>query len=86
MASQGHKYNFLFLISIYSMAKNTLLRKNYICTADYDLCHLNAEKHLTFHCHNITCCYFCLQVMKGVLMERITIFVIPAPGCDSFAQ
>ena len=61
------------------MAKNTLLRKSYICTADYDLCHLNAEKHLTFHCHNITCCYFYLQFMKGVLMERITIFVIPAP-------
>ena len=66
MVSQGHKCNFLFLISIYSIAKNMIKRKNnYICTADYDLCHLNAEKHLTFHCHNKTFCYFCLQVMKG---------------------
>ena len=78
MVSQGHKCNFLFLISIYSMVKNALKRKNYICTADYDLCHLNAEKHLTFHCHNITFCFFSLKAMKGVLMERITGIVIPA--------
>ena len=80
MVSQGHKCNFLFLISIYSMVKNMIKRKNnYICTADYDLCHLNAEKHLTFHCHNITFCYFCVQVMKGVLINTlVTIIVLPA--------
>jgi hypothetical protein len=60
MVSQCHKCNFIFLINIYSMAKNTLKRKIYICTADYDLCHLNAEKHVTFHCHNIAFCCTCL--------------------------
>ena len=40
------------------MVKNMLKRKNYICSADYDLCHLNVEEHLTFHCHNITFCCF----------------------------
>ena len=40
------------------MDKNTLTRKIHICTADYDLCHLNAEKYLTFRYHNITFCCF----------------------------
>jgi hypothetical protein len=60
MVSQCFKCNFLFLISIYPMIKNTLKRKNYICTTDYGLCHVNAEKHLTFHCHNIAFCCICL--------------------------
>ena len=40
------------------MDKNTLTRKIHICTADYDLCHFNAEKYLTFQYHNITFCCF----------------------------
>ena len=60
------------------MVRDMIKRKNFIYTADYDLCHLYAETHLTFHCHNITFCYFCLQVtiIKGVLISTILTSIV----------